>query len=62
MRYILLLLMFVSIQTVVNAETQDTPPAYVLHSSSGLMSGFQGTAVCLRVYKIMGGLLRLVML
>jgi len=55
MKYILLLLLtFVPMQTAVHAETQDTPPAYVLHSSSGLMSGFQGTAVCLRVYKNYG--------
>ena len=55
MKYILLLLLtLIPMQTAVHAETQDAPPAYMLHSSSGLMSGFQGTAVCLRVHKNYG--------
>jgi len=41
-------------KTQVYAETQDAPPAYMIHSDSGLGSGFQGTAVSLRVYKSYG--------
>jgi len=57
MKYILLLLLtLVPMHTEVYAETQNSPPAYMIHSTGpGLLaSGFQGTAVSLRVYKNYG--------